>query len=109
MQHAAGHRTDIGVISHQGFTVPIEVKKSFSDDLWTAATDQLHKRYCCDPKTGGNGVYLVLWFGEDQVRPSPRGHKPQQPRELEQALADRLPNGGSTRILVRVMDVPKPQ
>ena len=48
-QVAEEKRPDV-VAHHHPHAVPIEVKRSISDELWTAATDQLRTRYCRRPQ-----------------------------------------------------------
>ena len=89
--------------------VPIEIKKTDSRDLWTAASDQLHERYCRDPRSDGYGIYLVLWFGADHLRKAPpRGRRPESPGELRDRLLDELAPQHRLKIRIIVIDVSAP-
>ena len=86
--------------------VPIEIKHTASRDLWTAARSQLHERYCRDPRSDGYGIYLVLWFGADDLeKPPPSGRRPESPGELRNQLEDALGPQNRGKIEVIVMDV----
>ena len=68
--HAEDARSDI-IAVHGVHAVVVEVKKTDSEDLWSAMTDQLIAKYVRDPRSGGYGIFLVLWFGADQLKSSP--------------------------------------
>ncbi len=105
---AEGKHPDIMARFHP-HAVPIEVKHTASPDLWTAASDQLHKRYCRDPRSDGYGVYLVLWFGADHLRkPPPSGRRPESPGELRRQLEASLAPQLRHKVKVIVMDVSAP-
>ena len=89
--------------------VPIEIKKTDSKDLWTAASDQLHEGYCRAPRSDGYGIYLVLWFGADHLRKAPpRGRRPESPGELRDRLLDELAPQHRLKIRIIVIDVSAP-
>ena len=68
--YADDKRSDIRV-SYAGFNVPVEIKRSCHDDLWTAVHDQLIAQYTRDPGAAGYGIYLVFWFGDtEKCRPT---------------------------------------
>jgi hypothetical protein len=96
-------------LMHEGrrIAVPIEVKKTTHDQLWSAPRDQLRDLYAVDPDACGAGIYLVLWFGERIVR-SPEGYRPATPGELRQALTDSLDPADRQRLRVFVMDLSLP-
>ena len=94
---------------HHPHAVPIEIKHTASPDLWTAASDQLHKLYCRVPGSDGHGIYLVLWFGADCLKkPPPSGHRPESPGELRTLLEAALAPELRYMIDVVVMDVSAP-
>ena len=89
--------------------VPIEVKRSSSDELWTAANGQLRTRYCRDPRSDGYGIYLVLWFGADYLgKAPPRGRRPESAGELAYRLEAQLAPQHRLQIEVVVIDVSAP-
>ncbi|MCY4226677.1 MAG: hypothetical protein OXF20_03095 [Gammaproteobacteria bacterium] len=108
--YADSRRADIRV-AYQGFHVPIEIKKSSSRDLWSAIGTQLISKYLIDPGSGGNGIYLVLWFGRTEqcpVSPPISGKSPTTAKELEEGLVELLPDDKMYNIHVCVADVAKP-
>ena len=50
--YAEDKRSDIRV-SFDGFNVPVEIKRSCHNDLWTAVHAQLIAKYTRDPGAGG--------------------------------------------------------
>lgn len=106
-QYAGDKRADIRV-SHSDFNVPVEIKKSTHRDLWSAARNQLIAKYTTDPATGGHGVYLVLWFGQNDCPPAPSGPPPSSAEELRRRLQETLTEEESRKISVCVVDVSPP-
>lgn len=107
VRYAHESRADIGV-SHQGFSVPVEVKKNSHPNLWSALRDQLVAQYASASATGGYGIYLVFWFGRELTQPSPDGPRPTTPEELRERLQDTLTPEEARKITVCVVDVGKP-
>ena len=106
--HAEDARSDIIAI-HGGLAAVVEVKKTDSKDLWTAMTDQLVSKYVRDPRSGGYGIFLVLWFGADQLKSSsPAGTRPRSPEELGRMLEGILTHEQRRTITVSVVDVSAP-
>ena len=106
-QYAGDKRADIRV-SYEDFNVPVEVKKSTHRDLWSAARNQLIAKYTSDPATGGYGIYLVFWFGQDDCQPAPSGPRPSTAVELQDRLQAALSEEESRKISVCVVDVSPP-
>ena len=107
-QVAEEKRPDIVAHRHP-HAVPIEIKKTDSKDLWTAAAEQLRTRYCRDPRSDGYGIYLVLWFGDDHLKKaSPHGRRPESPGELQRQLEAQLAPHDGLKIRVIVIDVSAP-
>ena len=102
--YAERKRADIRASAPGGVpSIPIEIKKSISDDLWTAPEKQLCAKYARDPASEGHGIYLVLWSG--QCRKSPVGTTLKSPDQLE----EQLPDTERCRVHVIVIDVSIPQ
>ena len=64
---AGDRRADLTVICGD-LHLPVEIKKAGHRDVWGAASEQLLAKYATDPSTGGVGIYVVLWFGQDYAR-----------------------------------------
>ena len=104
-------RVDIRLTNAGTGTLPVEVKRDDNGELWTAMRDQLLERYTNDPKTGGFGIYLVIWYGNrgNGCKSPPKElciETPTTAMELQAALEANRPD---SRFVVRVIDVAKPQ
>ena len=112
-RYANEGRADIR-IACRDFQIPVEIKKHGHRDLWSALRNQLLAQYTFDPATGGCGIYLVFWFGEDEnaersrLPPPPSGSRPESPDELKARLEDDLTADEARRISVRVIDASAP-
>ncbi|MCJ2010439.1 hypothetical protein [Methylobacterium sp. J-092] len=103
-------RADILVLSHAGKNLPIEAKRHYHADIWTAASTQL-QGYTASSGADGFGVYLVFWFG-NEISPIPSrpdgSNGPNIADELERMLLDDLPHNIRIRTVVIVFDVSDP-
>lgn len=107
--HAEDARSDIITTLHGTHAVPVEIKKTGSTDLWSAIKDQLIAKYVRDPRSGGYGIYLVLWFGPDYIESAPPvGSRPDSPDRLQQLLEDVLEPAQRRTITIVVVDVSAP-
>jgi len=106
--YADDKRSDIRV-SHGGFNVPVEIKKSCHRDLWSAIRTQLIAQYTRDPDTGGYGIYLVFWHGVGKCQPPESGSVPKNAATLEDRLRDTLSTEEAHLISILVVDVSKPK
>ena len=62
-----------------------------------------------DPRSGGYGIFLVLWFGTDHLKRSPpTGTRPRSPEELGRMLEGFLTHEQRRTITVIVVDVSAP-
>ena len=106
--HAEDARSDI-IAAHGVHAVVVEVKKTDSKDLWSAMTNQLIAKYVRDPRSGGYGIFVVLWFGVDHLKRSPPGGiRPRLPEELGRMLEGSLTHEQRRTIAVIVVDVSAP-
>ncbi len=107
--YANDRRADIRV-SFAGFNLPVEIKRSCHDDVWTAISEQLTAYYTPDPDAGGIGIYLVFWFGDTEAcRPTKSGNwRPTTPGEMEQRLQQSLCDRDRNLISICVVDVSVP-
>lgn len=106
--HAEDARSDILTVCRP-HAVPVEIKKTDSRDLWSACRDQLIAKYVRDPRSGGYGIYLVLWFGPEHLKRSPPvGTRPDSPDQLRQMITEMLEPAQRRTIAVVVVDVSDP-
>ena len=103
-EYANDMRADIRV-GFGGFNVPVEVKKDRNRYLWGSLNNQLIANYASDPATDGHGIYLVFWFGGDDMPPHPEGCVPADSVELRELLEAQLAPTDKHRISVCVVDV----
>ncbi len=109
--YANSKRADIKVL-WSGGNLPIEIKRHYHPDLWTAPERQLRKFYMQDPGACGRGIFVVLWFGADirNVPTPPAGiPRPESAEAMEEALRAALPMDPSGSIDVVVLDVSRPR
>ena len=99
-------RADIKLSYRNEFELPIEIKRDDNRELWTALRSQLMGQYTSSPKASGYGIYLVLWFGNNDLPPAKDGgKKPTSPGNLQARLEAQLDPEERRRIFVRVLDV----
>lgn len=106
-QQVHGTRADL-VVTSGNFKMAVEAKKNGHAKLWSAINDQLIPKYPLDPATGGYGIYLVFWFGEEYQRKRSDGVKPATPQELAGLLRESLKEDQGRKIEVCVVDVSLP-
>jgi hypothetical protein len=105
-EYANDKRADISVSYLNEYELPIEIKRDDNRDLWTALRRQLIGQYSISPKASGHGIYLVLWFGKNDL-PAVKdgGKKPTSPEALRTRLEAQLDPEERKRIFVRVLDI----
>lgn len=100
-------RVDILLQSSTGANIPIEAKRHFHKDVWSAAETQL-QGYATAQGADGHGIYLVFWFGSE-YKPTPHvpdeSEKPDTAMKMETMLYDRLPEMLRQRTEVIVFNV----
>ena len=106
-QNVNRNRADL-LVAAEELKIPIEAKKNDHDDLWRAISDQLIAKYTLDPATGGYGIYIIFWFGEEYQRRRADGAKPKSPQDLERLLQNSLTEDLARKIQVCVIDVCRP-
>lgn len=104
-QHHDDTRADVLIASGAGRTLPIEAKRHYHKELWTAASGQL-QGYVVGDTADGFGILLVFWYGDVASTP-PRadGKTPGSAAELEQLLVADLPDELAAKTDVIVLDV----
>lgn len=109
---AEDKRSDIKITAGGGTVLPVEIKRHYHPDLWTALAGQLRRLYARDPETGGRGIYLVFWFGEEngrRVPTPPQGiSPPRNAAELEERLRETIPAADRSLTEVIVIDCARP-
>lgn len=106
-RYADDKRSDIRIAYKAMCNIPIEIKRSNNQDLWSAIKSQLIAKYTRDPETDGYGIYLVFWFGKELYRPPGSGTRPQSAMELKERLINSLTTDEQRKISVCVIDVAK--
>jgi len=106
-------RADIVLLNSVKQKLPIEVKRNYHADLWTACENQLDRLYTRDPQAQGYGIYLVFWFGDKRPRSMPKPPnslpKPKTAQELENTLRSLIKADDQNRLAVVVIDVTRPE
>lgn len=86
-----------------------EVKGQWHDELYTAASTQLHERYSIHPDAEQQGIFLALWFSVDEKVAGRKVHGIGSAQDLRISIEASLPRALRGLIDVFVLDVSKPQ
>lgn len=107
---AADKEVDISC-SAGALRMPIEIKGQWHSELWRGADMQLDALYTRDWRAEGRGIYLVLWFGNQQ-QPNKRLKKPvrgtETPKtaeELREMLIAESKSAREGRVVIFVLDL----
>ncbi|GKW43342.1 NACHT domain-containing protein [Pectobacterium parvum] len=104
----SGKRADI-IISLPGIKIPIEIKRDYHRDVWSALNEQLDQLYTTNPDAAGYGIYLVFWFGASRPYAIPRPAKDTPPpvnaTTMEVILNEAVPMVKRDRLSAIVIDV----
>ncbi|RWC39820.1 hypothetical protein [Mesorhizobium sp.] len=102
-------RADVLLLSHAGKNLPIEAKRHYNRELWSAPLEQLGG-YAADEGAHGFGVYLVFWFGSEFHTPARKDGVavPNTAESLEDALIQDIPVHLRDKLSVVVFDVSRP-
>lgn len=106
LQH--NNRCDFTVaklINGQRRLLVTEVKGQWHRDLFSAAVEQLNNLYSIHPEAEQQGIYLVLWFGADELIAGRTTLGMQTAQELKSEIEAELPAELAGRIDVFVLDV----
>ena len=103
-------RADVLLLSHAGKNLPIEAKRHYNRELWSAPLDQLGG-YAADAGAEGYGIYLVFWFGAEFPFPrrSDGASLPSNAEALEAMLVNDIPPRLQDKLAVVVLDVSRPE
>ena len=92
--------------------IPVELKRDYHPDVWSAAESQLERFYARDPDASGYGIYGVFWFGRKRKRAipaPPQGQRrPETADGMESLLRSILPEVKGAKIGILVLDVSEP-
>ncbi|NGO53032.1 NACHT domain-containing protein [Allomesorhizobium camelthorni] len=102
-------RADVLLLSQAGKNLPIESKRHYNRELWSAPMDQL-AGYAADAGADGFGIYLVFWFGAEFPLPGRSDGKalPPSAEALEMMLLNDIPPRLQDRLAIVVLDVSRP-
>lgn len=84
-----------------------EVKGQWHEELYTAASTQLHERYSIHPDAEQQGLFLSIWFGADEKVAGRKRHGIGCTQELKSSIEAALPPELKGLIDVFVLDVSK--
>jgi hypothetical protein len=106
---AGGKRADMVATFDGKYRIPIELKRNYHSDVWTAPMAQLDRLYTSDPQAHGFGVYGVFWFGNAEGRQTPvaplSGSRPSTATAMKSELDAGLPIDRRDRLAVVMFDV----
>ncbi|MCI5208616.1 MAG: hypothetical protein D3910_07445 [Candidatus Electrothrix sp. ATG2] len=109
---ASDKRVDILILADAGMKLPLELKRDYHKDLWTAWQNQLERMYAKDSDADGYGIYVVFWFGKKRPKTIPKPpdgiNRPDSAVELESTLKTFVPDEHTECIKVVVLDVTSP-
>lgn len=103
-------RADIVVLGDGPGAVPVEAKRHWHGQIWTAIEDQLIP-YAQASGSSGHGIYLIFWFGTEVHKvPGPGAGvaAPTTPEELHATLAARIPASHAGKIEIVIVDLSAP-
>ncbi|AOK39416.1 hypothetical protein WL90_22520 [Burkholderia cenocepacia] len=113
--HVAGDKEVDIACSVGALRMPIEVKGQWHGELWRGADGQLDALYTKDWRADGRGIYLVLWFGDQQppnkalTSPGRGKARPSTPNQLREMLSSGSQAVQDGRIVVFVLDLSRVQ
>jgi len=105
---ASGNRCDFTateMIAGRRRLLTIEVKGQWHPELFSAAAAQLDTRYSSNPDAERQGIYLVLWFGGDELVADRKNTQYPSPVELRGAIIEAMPLELRGRIDVVAIDL----
>ncbi|HCI6177317.1 TPA: hypothetical protein PCK47_000492 [Klebsiella quasipneumoniae] len=82
-----------------------EVKGQWHRELYSAASAQLYDRYSIHPDAEQQGIFLAIWFGENETVAGRKTHGLKTAQELKVSIEAVLPTDLRSLIDVFVLDV----
>lgn len=107
-QMKSENRTDFTatkIIGGKRRLLVVEVKGQWHKELYTAASAQLYDRYSIHPDAEQQGIYLVIWFGGDELVANKKNTTINSAPELKTSIEQTLPPELVGLIDVFVLDV----
>ncbi len=105
---ADGKRADI-VVSFGLIKIPVELKRNYHAEVWTAAQSQLDSMYTADPAASGYGIYGIFWFGGVRARKMPLHPtlktRPTSADSMSEMLEELVPVERRSHISIVVIDL----
>jgi len=105
---AKGNRADFtATVSVLGTNsvLAVEAKGQWHAELFTAAAEQLEKRYSTFPDASGQGIYLVFWFGNGEKIAGKVDATITSASELRDKILKQMPGDLQKSIDVVVLDL----
>lgn len=112
--HVAGDK-EVDIACSVGMLrMPIEIKGQWHPQLWHGADMQLDSLYTGDWRADGRGIYLALWFGNQEspkslTSPGRGVKRPETACELRDMLVARSQSAKEKRVDIFVLDLTRPQ
>ena len=85
--------------------LPVEVKGQWHSELYSAFDSQLDRLYTIHRDADGQGIYLVLWFGKDEMVANRKNHKINNAKELYLEIQKQMSEELKKRLDVFVLDL----
>jgi hypothetical protein len=108
---ANSKRVDI-ILSANGMKLPIEIKRDYHPDVWTACEAQLKELYTTLTQANGHGVFLVFWYGEKRGKtnkiklpPTTSKQRPTSAKGMQKMLEALVSSNNRHCIKIKVFDV----
>lgn len=104
-------RADI-ILSSNRIKIPVEIKRDYHKDVWSACENQLESLYSIHPQADGYGIFLVIWYGnerraENKIPLPPKvisNKRPESATEMQAMLESMIDVDKQHRIRVKVFD-----
>ncbi|UUT23950.1 NACHT domain-containing NTPase [Pseudomonas sp. T8] len=107
-QLKGGNRSDFTatkLISGKRKLLVTEVKGQWHSELYTAAQGQLHERYSIHQDAEQQGIYLVLWFGKNELIAGRKNQGITSAQEMKLSIEANLPQQLKGLLDVFVLDL----
>lgn len=96
------------LVDNRAVVLVTEVKGQWHPELFSAASLQLAARYMIYPGAAQQGVYLVLWFGDDEKIAGRADPAVKTPIQLRETIVSSMPAELRGAVDVFVLDLSRP-